>query len=49
MMRSMDDLYVSLVSEWPQPEAMVVDGHMPANLLDERDALAPRWPTRWRA
>ena len=36
----MDDLYASLVSEWSQPEAMVVDGHMPANLLDERD----RWP-----
>ena len=36
----MDDLYASLVSEWSQPEDMVVDGHMPANLVDERD----RWP-----
>ncbi|MDQ3057850.1 MAG: asparagine synthase (glutamine-hydrolyzing), partial [Pseudomonadota bacterium] len=38
--RSMDDLYVSLVSEWPQAAAMVRDGHMPPNLLDERS----RWP-----
>lgn len=36
----MDDLYASLVSEWPQPEAMVVDGHMPSNLVDDRG----RWP-----
>jgi asparagine synthase (glutamine-hydrolysing) len=39
-MRSMDDLYVSLVSEWPNSGDMVVDGHMPPNLLDER----ARWP-----
>jgi asparagine synthase (glutamine-hydrolysing) len=39
-MRSMDDLYVSLVSEWPQAGSMVVGGHMPPNLLDER----ARWP-----
>jgi len=39
-MRSMDDLYVSLVSEWPQAGDMVVGGHMPPNLLDERS----RWP-----
>jgi asparagine synthase (glutamine-hydrolysing) len=39
-MRSMDDLYISLVSEWPQAEGMVVGGHMPPNLLDERT----RWP-----
>ena len=39
-MRSLDDLYVSLVSEWPQPEAMVVDGYMPPNLLDDRAS----WP-----
>jgi asparagine synthase (glutamine-hydrolysing) len=38
--RGMDDLYASLVSEWPQPKAMVVDGHMPSNLVDDRD----RWP-----
>ena len=38
--RSMDDLYVSLVSEWPQAGGMVVGGHMPPNLLDERG----RWP-----
>ncbi len=39
-MRSIDDLYVSLVSEWPHPETMVVGGHIPPNLLDER----ARWP-----
>jgi asparagine synthase (glutamine-hydrolysing) len=39
-MRSMDDLYVSLVSEWPSAGGMVVDGHMPPNLLDEQE----RWP-----
>jgi asparagine synthase (glutamine-hydrolysing) len=39
-MRSIDDLYVSLVSEWPQAGSMVVGGHMPPNLLDER----ARWP-----
>ena len=38
--RGMDDLYTSLVSEWPQPEAIVVGGHIPANLLDDRS----RWP-----
>lgn len=38
--RSMDDLYVSLVSEWPDAEDIVVGGHMPPNLLDER----MRWP-----
>lgn len=39
-MRSMDDLCVSLVSEWPDAESMVVGGFMPPNLLDER----ARWP-----
>lgn len=39
-MRSMDDLYVSLVSEWPQAGSMVVDGDIPPNLLDERS----HWP-----
>lgn len=39
-MCSMDDLYVSLVSEWSQADRMVVDGRMPATLLDER----ARWP-----
>ncbi len=38
--RSLDDLYVSLVSEWPHPDGMVVGGRMPPNLLDERW----RWP-----
>jgi len=37
---SLDDLYVALVSEWPQPERMVVGGEMPPNLLDDR----ARWP-----
>jgi asparagine synthase (glutamine-hydrolysing) len=35
-----DDLYVSLVTEWPDAAGMVVDGHIPPNLLDARD----RWP-----
>lgn len=39
-MRSMDDLYVSLVSEWPEAGNMVIGGHIPPNLLDER----ARWP-----
>lgn len=38
--RSMDDLYVSLVSEWPQAATMVMEGRMPPNLLDQRG----RWP-----
>lgn len=37
---SLDDLYVSLVSEWPRADEMVVRGHMPPNLLDQRS----RWP-----
>jgi asparagine synthase (glutamine-hydrolysing) len=36
----MDDLFVSLVKEWPDAEGMVVDGHIPPNLLDNRSA----WP-----
>ena len=39
-MRSLDDLYVSLVSEWPNAGGMVMGGHMPPNLLDDRS----RWP-----
>lgn len=35
-----DDLYVSLVSEWPDAGSMVVDGFIPPNLLDARE----RWP-----
>lgn len=38
--RSLDDLYVSLVSEWPDPAGMVVGGRLPSNLIDERS----RWP-----
>lgn len=38
--RGVDDLYISLVSEWLNAEGMVVDGCMPSNLLDDR----PRWP-----
>lgn len=37
---STDDLYVSLVSEWPDANAMVVDGLVPPNLLDARN----EWP-----
>jgi asparagine synthase (glutamine-hydrolysing) len=39
-MQSMDDLYVSLVTEWPHAERVVVGGCMPPNLLDDR----VRWP-----
>lgn len=39
-MHSMEDLYLSLVSEWRSPQDMVVGGHLPANLLDQR----ARWP-----
>lgn len=38
--QSLDDMYVSLVSEWPQPAAMVVDGVLPPSLPDLRD----QWP-----
>lgn len=37
---SMDDLYLGLVSEWRNAEDLVVDGCIPPNLLDQRDA----WP-----
>lgn len=38
--RCIDDLYVTLVSEWEDPAGLVVDGHMPPTLLD----LRGRWP-----
>ena len=38
-MGSIDDLYVSLVSEWSGVD-LVIGGNVPANLLDDRD----RWP-----
>ena len=38
--KSLDDLYVALVTEWPDAAGMVVDGRIPPNLLDRRDA----WP-----
>lgn len=38
--RDQDDLYVSLVSEWPDPASMVIGGSLPPNLLDDRS----RWP-----
>lgn len=38
--RSMDDLYVRLVSEWDDPAALVIGGRMPPNLLDRR----ANWP-----
>lgn len=37
---SIDDLYVSLVTEWPEAQSLVVDGFVPTNLLDEREC----WP-----
>lgn len=39
-LRSLDDLCVSLVFEWPQVERMVVGGSIPLNLMDERG----HWP-----
>lgn len=38
--QNLDDLYVSLVTEWPDAEHMVVSGRIPPNLLDDRE----RWP-----
>ena len=38
--RDLDELYVATVGEWPHAEGMVVDGHIPPNLLDNRGA----WP-----
>ena len=37
---SIDDLYVSLVSEWPDPAGMVIGARLPPNLIDDR----PSWP-----
>ncbi|MDR7135853.1 asparagine synthase (glutamine-hydrolyzing) [Lysobacter niastensis] len=37
---SLDDMYVSMVSEWPDAGRMVSGGSMPPNLLDDRT----RWP-----
>lgn len=39
-MRGIDDLYVSLLSEWSNADGMVLDEQMPPNLLDDR----ARWP-----
>lgn len=39
-LRSIDDLYRGLVTEWPDAASMVIDGSIPANLLDQRE----RWP-----
>lgn len=39
-LRGIDDMYASLVTEWPDAGDMVVHGAIPPNLLDERD----RWP-----
>lgn len=37
---SMDDLYVSLVTEWPDAGRLVIDADVPPNLLDARE----QWP-----
>lgn len=37
---SIDDLYLATLTEWPDAAGMVVDGHIPPNLLDARDS----WP-----
>lgn len=34
--RNLDDLYVALVTEWPDAAGMVVNGTIPDNLLDRR-------------
>lgn len=39
-LRGVDDLYRSLVTEWPDAARVVIDGHIPPNLLGERK----RWP-----
>jgi len=38
--KSLDDLYVSLVTEWPNAASMVVASEIPSNLLDARG----QWP-----
>ena len=38
--RCIDDLYRAAVSEWRDPAAVVINGHIPPNLLDDRE----RWP-----
>ena len=38
--RSVDDMYVSLMTEWPDSCRPVIDGDVPPNLLDDRE----RWP-----
>lgn len=38
--RSADDLYVALVSEWADTAALVIDGRMPPNLINTRSD----WP-----
>ena len=40
-LESIDDLYVSLVTEWPDSASMVVGGHIPPNLLEAREG----WPS----
>lgn len=37
---SIDDLFVSLVSEWSDPGSMVIGGYIPNNLVDQRSD----WP-----
>ncbi|MDE2382835.1 MAG: asparagine synthase (glutamine-hydrolyzing), partial [Xanthomonadaceae bacterium] len=39
-LRNMDDMYVSLVTEWQDVTGMVVQGVIPPNLLDQRED----WP-----
>ena len=38
--RSLDDLYAGLVTEWPDAVGMVLNSNIPQNLVDNRD----RWP-----
>jgi asparagine synthase (glutamine-hydrolysing) len=39
--KNIDDLYIQLVSEWPNAQAMVKESHEPATLLADR----ARWPS----
>ena len=38
--RSLDDLYAGLVTEWPDAAGMVINSDIPGNLVDDRE----RWP-----
>lgn len=37
---TIDDLFVTLISEWENPASIVIDGYIPKNIIDARE----RWP-----